>query len=486
MRTMRTIFRGSNKLRRGNSNRDTSIIEQAGNELVESHTNLGEAESVEGGTTKHGKPDVSDQTLIQALGDQLEEINELYPTMSTLRKHETNTNIVLLEGKEINLSSVIELATDVRRLRCRLSRRPVFGDHDWIIFVQFIDNMEWVARVPLRSHKDRPQQEFDSPLFKERYECMIATIDYVATHTTLPVPRVHSYDLTSNNILSRPYILMDRLPGKPFASCLDKLNDRQIRNVIQQWAQYVMELATLHFSHIGSLGKDGDQYVLKSLFLDTNDDSGDDRGPFRSVADYLLAMSNLKKRLLTSGSSNPHAFGGFLRSSLIESLLTFFLLPEYLNAPFVLSHRTLDIHSILVDTSGRLTGILSWQNAAVLPLQSHIRVPDSLNLEFMPPTETASQPSRLRFSRKYRPEFEKALIEAGAGMKWNLEELIDRSLMFGLFEKAVLNEKDERFLPALWEHVFGSAAGAEEFRQAMKKGDWGVTMADHWGISVNP
>ena len=410
--------------------------------------------------------------------------NSLQPRNSSLERQEIESNIVILYGQKIDLSVIVKLATEARGIQCHLSRRPVFGDHDWIIFVQFVDNIEWIARVPLRSRKSQPQLDFHSPLFKERYECLIATIEYVATHTTLPVPRVHKYDLTSKNILQRPYILMDCLPGKTLASCLDSLKDEQIRNIVGQWAQYTMELSNLQFPQIGSLRKDLEIFVVKPLLPSGPNETMDSRGPFRSVADYILAVSHLKKQSIASATSDPHTYGNFLRSSLIESLIPFFLLPEYLNGPFVLSHRNLDLHSILVDTSGRLTGILSWQNAAIYPLQSHIRVPDSLNFEFMPPSETAGQPSRTRFSSKYRPDFEKALIEAGSGSSWNIEELIDRSLMFGLFEKAILNAKDERYLPALWEHVFGKAEGAEEFRAAMKKGDWGVAMADRLGITA--
>jgi hypothetical protein len=376
----------------------------------------------------------------------------------------------------------VKLAGDTRGVRCCLSRRPVFGEQDWIIFLLFQDNVEWVARIPLKSHKRNPQLPFDSPLFKARYECMIATSEYVATHTTLPVARVHRYDLTSDNILLRPYILTDCLPGKPLASCIDSLTPAQVRNVVRQWAQYMMDLSTLQFPQIGTLRREDGEFIVHPLLPDSQNDPVDGRGPFRSVADYLFAMSDLKKRQIASENTNPHAYGNFLRSSLLESLIPFFLLPEYLNSPFVLSHRNFDTQSILVDTHGRLSGILSWQNAAILPLQSHIRVPDSLNMEFMPPSEIGA--NTVKFSHKYRRVFEQELVRAGEGMKWNTEELIDRSLMFGLFERAILRMRDERFLPALWEHVFGNAEGAEEFRAAMKEGDWGVAMADRLGIET--
>ena len=419
------------------------------------------------------------------MAEQLAEVNDLKPGRSVLDKREIKTNTVLLQGQQTDLSLVVKLMTEVRGMQCRLSKRPVFGDHDWIIYVQFADSIEWIARVPLRSHKELPQLDFASPLFRARYECMVQTLEFVATNTTLPVPRVHKYDLTSNNILLRPYILMDCLPGKPFSSIMDNLSDEQIRNVVRQWAQYSMELSNHQFPQIGTIFKENNRYIIKPLLPDGIDDEiMEGRGPFRSVADYILGMSNLKKRTIATSDTDPHAYGRFLRSSLIESLIPFFVLPEFLNAPFVLSHPTLDLDSILVDTTGRLTGILSWQRAAVLPLQSHIRVPDSLNLEFMPPSEKADRPATLRFSTKYRPCYEKALTEAATDRPWNMEELIDRSLMFGLFERAILCAEDERYLPALWEHVFGNATGAEDFRGAMKNGDWGVAMADRWGIKV--
>ena len=397
---------------------------------------------------------------------------------------------MLLEGQRTDLTLVVDLVTSARGIPCRLSRRPVFGAHDWIIFLAFKDGIEWVARIPLRHHKDFPQLGFDTPEFRDKYECMISTIEYVGSHTTLPVPRIQKYDLTCENDLRRPYILMDCLPGKHLEEVMYDLSKEQLEGVVRQWAEYAMEMSRLTFAEIGTLRKgEGEEWTVKPLLSKSLNSDGieskGNRGPFRSVADYILAMSNLKKSTMaTTTTSDPHAYGNFLRSSLLESLIPFFVLPEYLNSPFVLSHRTFDIHSILIDSSGRLTGILSWHNAAILPLQSHIRIPDSLNFEFMPPVERDRNPRLWNFSRKNRPHFERAMVEMGASMEWNIEELIDRSLMFGLFEKAVLNPRDERFLPALWEHVFGNALGAEEFRGAMKKGDWGIAMADRWGIKV--
>src|SRR5208282_3332332 len=66
-----------------------------------------------------------------------------------------------------------------------------------------------------------------------------------------------------------------------------------------------------------------------------------------------------------------------------------------------------------------------------------------------------------------------------------VEDLIDRSLMYGLLEKALSYMPDERYLPALWNHVYGGdLASQEQLRNEMRKGDWAATMAEKWNVKI--
>jgi Phosphotransferase enzyme family len=378
----------------------------------------------------------------------------------------------IFDNSEIDVGAIVDLATRIRGIECRIFREPHNEGFCWIGFLQFVDKIEWTVRLPKPRLSDS-DKTYNAATFHERCATMVAALEYVGTRTTLPVPRIHHFDLSSINVLKRPYILMDCLPGQPLGSMMEGLKDHQIRSIIRQWAEYTMELAKLQFSQIGSLYKKSDGEFFVGALLPKYDSCPAGIGPFKSVADYILLSSSNKKR--SHETPPPKAYGGMLRGSLIESLFPFIVLPEFLNSPFVLSHRSLDIDWILVDDDGRLTGILGWQNAAVVPLQSHIRVPESLNLEFLPPSDTNATPTHIVFAKRYRRHFERAMAEAFDN-QWDIPDLIDRSLMYGLFEKAVLDAQDEKYLPALWDHVFGKEEQAETLRAAMKKGAWGIAM----------
>ena len=438
-------------------------------------------------TPRNGKFSVQQEEIPTAPGSTVESTdrealvdspNVKDVKMSRIEEQVGVTGDPVFDDSSIDLEAIVELATLVRGMECGISRDPHCEGLDWIGFVQFLDNIEWTVRLP----KPRfPDSLYDAETFRKRCESMIATIECVATRTTLPVPRIHQFDLSLTNALNRPYIFMDCLPGQPLSSLIDVLKDHQLRSIIRQWAEYMMELARLQYPAIGSLYKEDNEFIVGQLLPNSDTPPPAKSGPFKSVADYHVLSSANKKRSLLK---NPKAHGSLLRASLIDSLFPFLLLPEFLNGPFVLSHRTLDIDSILVDSDGRLTGILGWQNVAVLPLQSHIRVPYSLNLEFLPPSETNASISRLIFAKRYRRHFERAMAEASFDTKWDIPDLIDRSLMYGLFEKAILDREGEKYLPALWDHIFGKEEQAETLRNAMRKSKWGLAILKRSDLSA--
>jgi hypothetical protein len=78
--------------------------------------------------------------------------------------------------------------------------------------------------------------------------------------------------------------------------------------------------------------------------------------------------------------------------------------------------------------------------------QSQFRMPDSLNTEFMPPSEISNHAARIRFHR-FRLYFNGT--GSGAQSKWNTEGLNEIFV-----ERAILKAKDERDFPVLCEHGF--------------------------------
>jgi hypothetical protein len=44
--------------------------------------------------------------------------------------------------------------------------------------------------------------------------CEIATMTFVKEHTSLPVPKVYVYNLSFNNTLHAPYMMIEKMPGE--------------------------------------------------------------------------------------------------------------------------------------------------------------------------------------------------------------------------------------------------------------------------------
>lgn len=284
---------------------------------------------------------------------------------------------------------------------------------------------------------------------------------------------------------------MENLPGQNFSFHIDNLDDVALRKIVVQWARYTMQLASLRFDKIGSLQRDENDELIVDRLVPRFNILADKRhqytrGPFRSVTDYLMCVSAAKKQNnLRNGG--PLAYGRHIRSTLLDSLMGFLVDSSFNNGPFVLHHPDFGVNNILIDPqSGSITGVLDWNRAAVLPLQSHIHVPEELNYEFMPPSELATgevqsieNDWKLRFSNSFRQVFEDELNASAKRLlcSYSVEDVVDRSLMFKMYEKAMSTFQDERYLPALWHHVYGADVPLDTVRRSMKSAGWGLKSA---------
>lgn len=289
---------------------------------------------------------------------------------------------------------------------------------------------------------------------------------------------------------------MSNISGDNFSFHVDTLDDVTLQKLTVQWAQYIMQLANLRFGEIGSLRRNEDRDVIVSRLVTPHNillHAGAEglRGPFQSVADYLLSASAAKKdRNLREGG--PLAYGRYLRSVLIDGFMGYLMDYTYNTGPFVLHHPAFSVEHILIDPeSGNITGILDWDWATVVPLQSHIYVPDELNYEFLPSDEIAREPGgiagngwKIEFSKKFRQTFEDGLISAAEklGLDYRIDEILDRSLMFKMYESALHSFQDERYFPALWQHVYGDQVSYDRLRMGMKYAEWGWRAARRHGL----
>jgi len=331
---------------------------------------------------------------------------------------------------------------------------------------------------------------------------MVTTMKYVRTQTSVPVPAVRAWDPSCRNLICRPYLFLEEIQGEKLAAHVSSLEDSLMRNLIRQWARYTMQLANLRSDGVGLLQKDSDGTIVISRLLTPRSINLDDsqfpprsRGPYRSAADYLFRLSVVKK-LGTLQEHRSKTHSQQLRATLIESLMIYLLDRNYINGPYVMHHPNLSVENIHIDPStGNITGVFDWEWTAILPLQSHIHVPDELNYEFMPPGELEKEPGglalngwKLDLSKKFRQTFEEELVTSAEQIKFGypVDEIVDRSLMFTMFEKALKEVESEKYLPALWYHVYGSTLSYDQVRGGMKTAQWGLEISKKSGILSPP
>ncbi|KAF7969602.1 hypothetical protein HWV62_26839 [Athelia sp. TMB] len=107
--------------------------------------------------------------------------------------------------------------------------------------VTLADARDLVARVARRF----------MPRLKTRSE--VATLAYLAAHTSLPVPRVLHYDANPYNRLGGEYILMSKAPGIPLSRVYYALPHEKLVGLLRNVAALVVPLFAHRFSHLGSL-----------------------------------------------------------------------------------------------------------------------------------------------------------------------------------------------------------------------------------------
>lgn len=242
--------------------------------------------------------------------------------------------------------------------------------------VIFDDGTEWVINYPLLSRTANPGWKLD-------FE--VATLKWVKTNTTLPVPSVHSYDpsgLASWNVLHRPCIILDRMPGRQITNNdWEGMNKDQQRLAIDGLAKIKAELTAHSFHRIGSIWYHDNKLFVQPLISHTvnryckmtaHDHRLVDifkapRSPYSTVMEYLLDMANF--RLIYEANRSADMTEQWVDMWICRSLIPSLVLDEFNRGPFLLGHANLDRTAVLFDTEFRLTGVINWGFSVTEPIQ---------------------------------------------------------------------------------------------------------------------
>ncbi|KAI0645128.1 kinase-like protein [Trametes meyenii] len=262
-------------------------------------------------------------------------------------------------------------------ISCSVCTTPKYGSYNVVYELSFSDGASWVIRIPFRKW---------SPLEMRCMELDLLAIEYIASRTSVPIPRVHAFHTGVDNPLRYPYVIMDKVSGTRLGDVWQDpswwTGDRRKEHCLQSLAGHMAELATLEFDKIGRLdraGPDGSFFVgpfpsQSALFIG-DEGSQIEFGPFQTTHEFQTALLNCRRRK---------------QDSAVLALLQMFVgaLPEacYDAPPFAFDHPDFDIQNIFVDDhTGRVVGLIDWDGVATMPLQlGALAYPNFLTIDWDP------------------------------------------------------------------------------------------------------
>src|SRR5436190_9267013 len=111
------------------------------------------------------------------------------------------------EYDDINKSSLASIASKLAGKSAYPTSEFGFGTYNLLVRIAFEDgSSSWMCRIPRQNSLfDTPNAEMES----EFLHSTISTMKYVAAHTSIPVPKIYGYCLTSDNEARTPYLFLE-------------------------------------------------------------------------------------------------------------------------------------------------------------------------------------------------------------------------------------------------------------------------------------
>ena len=225
----------------------------------------------------------------------------------------------------------------------------------------------------------------------------VATMEWIWDNTSLPVPKVVAYEANLTNPAGFEWILTRNVPGEPLENMWWSMEWTAKEKLVAQIAQYLASTFRKQFSGIGNIYPDSPAHTQDrpkvGRIVDADFFGGQRglqdvaRGPFRSSSDWYAAILQVRETEYSSYIAS-HA-GQDIDSDddeaeYLETAERALPLVKKLQAHIsdvfgeeqtdgkaeasILWHDDLDVHNIMVDSEGTLTGVVGWECVSAVPL----------------------------------------------------------------------------------------------------------------------
>ncbi|KAI9748388.1 MAG: hypothetical protein M4579_007239, partial [Chaenotheca gracillima] len=303
----------------------------------------------------------------------------------SLRLAERYSKFDVGQLKSVAATSIGRTETDVVDIR-----KLAEGGYNRTFEITMKDGLQVIARLPYPMTLPKNYATASE----------VATMDYVRLHG-IPVPRIHDYSTTSENLVGSEYIIMEKVKGKELGESWFSMTSEERLKITSQ----IVKLETLLFSI--KLPASGSIYYRRDLGpqVESVDIPGTGEGEgfcigrtlsndgVRSTKDVLRAVGR-RELTWTKYCARPrfpyealyreiYDYQKVYPTDHIKILSDYMQIAEYigpkegdkLGRP-VLRHADLQPNNLFVSDSMDLLGVIDWQLCSVLPLFLHTGLPN--------------------------------------------------------------------------------------------------------------
>ncbi|KAE8151280.1 hypothetical protein BDV25DRAFT_128885 [Aspergillus avenaceus] len=253
-------------------------------------------------------------------------------------------------------------------VECRLLPDIGLGYNHMVRVVEFVDQVQWVARLRM--------PRVDGGDAGERIKSEYETIRLVQKESKIPVPHVHMLETDLDSHVGAQFMLMDCLRGNVGMDLSFSILPENKPDAYAAMAEVQIEMFKIRLPKIGKVvgvNDDGSYRLGPIPALG---------GPFDTAAEYFKAWAAKAE------------FGPFV-DEILSSVSTFRKLladnAEWLSVnntgPFPLCHDDFGHNNIVFDDNYRLLGVIDWETAFAAPCEISGEFPLSISL--IPPAMDA-------------------------------------------------------------------------------------------------
>jgi aminoglycoside phosphotransferase (APT) family kinase protein len=253
------------------------------------------------------------------------------------------------------------------------------GKSNVVFRLRMPDATLWVARLrnPLVQKSVIADKALREQYQRNLLESEIATMVYIKRKTKIPVPEIYTYALDRKSTLGTPYIIMECINGRPYPHPFDERNvmtDNDIIKVHNELVSATAQLASLSFDKIGMLRFDKsepDGIRIDSIV----DRKGRSYGPFSNSKEFFVTRA----RIVHDGEKNAKASMDQLETALLHMQAAQHAAhPDFMKGPFPIKHNDLHWQNVLFNSKCESVGIIDWEWAHTVPVESCTVLPFNL------------------------------------------------------------------------------------------------------------